>query len=365
MNLKCIDELNREFQTEEIINSQIKDGESFDLTGLLIITQPEEPIKLKSLDELNTEFQTDTIPSRQVKKKYESFDLDLIKPIELISPKELMMKHLEPIDPENPLVIDNDPLKMPKTEEPEEAKKTEPDIDIREISIRQPEKSEGAKKSRKSKKNKKKQRGILSLISDLLFYLAICTVLLAVLTSVPGNGNGAPRMFMGYSYFTVLTPSMQNEIPKGSFILVKETKSQDLNIGDNITFMKDANNSVTHKIVDIYENYENSGARGFQTKGVNNLNPDKNIVYEANVIGKVILVLPAVGAAISYIRANIYIVFIFFGLCILLSFLLRGLFANISKSSESSESSDISDIDKIDKIDKFERNKIKESPERI
>jgi signal peptidase I len=114
-------------------------------------------------------------------------------------------------------------------------------------------------------KSNKKRRGIFSVISDILFYIAIFTVVVVILIS--GEQGGKPRMYMGYSYFTVLTGSMQQELPKGSLILVKQTDPKELNVGDNITFIKDAATSVTHKIIDIYDNYDNSGMRGFKTKG--------------------------------------------------------------------------------------------------
>jgi signal peptidase len=177
----------------------------------------------------------------------------------------------------------------------------------------------------------KKNHALFAAISDILFYLAIFTVMLSILIS--GENEGEPRMFMGYSYFTVLTFSMQDEIPQGSFILVRRKEAGELKTGDNITYMRDVNTAVTHKIIDIYDNYENSGAKGFQTKGVNNVNPDKDIVYESNVVGKVVFVLPGAGAAMSYLRENIYIAFIGFGLFIVLSFLIRRLFVmkNIKK----------------------------------
>jgi len=187
------------------------------------------------------------------------------------------------------------------------------------------EQHETDNKSVNPPKKQKKQKKIFVLISDLIFYFAIAAVMFSVLASGPNGGE--PRVFMGYSYFTVLTGSMQDEIPKGSFILVHSTDPQKLKVGDNITFMLNANTTVTHKIINIYENYENSGARGFQTKGVNNSSPDKDIVFEANVVGKVIFSVPMVGAIISSLKNNIFVVFIMFGLCIALSFFLRILFA--------------------------------------
>ena len=160
----------------------------------------------------------------------------------------------------------------------------------------------------------------------MLFYTAIFTVLLAVVLSEP---KGAlPKMFMGYSVFVVLTSSMQGEISEGSLILVKQTDPQELKTGDNITFIKNETKTVTHKITDIYENYENSGSRGFQTKGVNNATnpkPDKDIVLASKVAGKVIFVLPGAGAAINNLKGNITVLFIIFGACVLMSFVIRGL----------------------------------------
>ena len=170
------------------------------------------------------------------------------------------------------------------------------------------------------KKNKK--RTVIMTAADILFYMAILVTFFTVLTS--GSESGKPKSVFGYTYFTVLSNSMMEEIPKGSFVLVKQTDPRELEAGDNITFLRDRYDTVTHKIIDIYENYDNSGARGFRTKGTHNANPDSDIVYEANVIGKVVLVLPGVGAAVAGLGANLHIVFIMFSLCVVLSFSIRG-----------------------------------------
>ena len=260
-------------------------------------------MKLKSLNEINQEFYTDWMTNRQ---ETENSAVDTTEPITIkIDPPEVSFN--------------------------------EPDLDelyIRALNrLNDTNKISQNKEKQEIKKEKKKRRNIFAVISDVLFYLAIFTILIVILTS--GQKDGAPKMFMGLAYFTVVSPSMQEEIPKGSLIFVKQTDPRELNIGDNITFMKDANTTVTHKITDIYDNYLDSGVRGFQTKGVNNVDPDKEIVHEESIVGKVIIILPGVGAAIAALRANIYIVFIIFGLCIALSFLLRALFANPDKSKKS------------------------------
>ena len=185
-------------------------------------------------------------------------------------------------------------------------------------------------KLKKSSKLTKRRKSVLGVISDILFYLVLLAIIVTILTCGQKN-DGSSRTFMGYSYFTVLTTSMQSELPKGSFILVKYAEPYELEIGDNITFMRDASTSITHKIIGIYENYDNSGMRGFQTKGVNNPNPDKDIVFGENIIGKVIFTLPNAGTTISYLAENIYIVYIILGLLVIFSILIRGILTKPAK----------------------------------
>ena|GEM_PF-5209383 len=240
----------------------------------------------------------------------------------LFEPAKMPVKHesIEPVELIEPIVIDTEPpvfgelAKFFKTDDDNNRSAKTEFTDLRKIFEQKPDQP----------KKTKKKKGLLGIISDILFYSAIITILFSILTS--GPKDGAPKTIMGFSYFTVLTSSMQDEIPRGSFILVDHTDPRELKIGDDITYMRDAETSITHKIINIYENYDNSGERGFQTKGVNNADPDKDIVYEANVVGKVVFHVPAVGAIIESLKENIYIVFIIFGLFIGFSFLIRLLF---------------------------------------
>ena len=210
---------------------------------------------------------------------------------------------------------------------PEKSAKLEPITPI----VIEVDRKNGIKQETK-KETKGKSSGVFAFISNVIFYLAIVLIMLTVLTS--GTDAGVPKTIFGYSYFTVVSNSMQDEIPKGSFILVKNIEPQNLKIGDTITYMRDRNTSVTHKVADIYENYNNSGSRGFQTKGVNNANPDADVVHGSTIVGKVVFVLPAVGEFMSYLAANVYIVFIIFGLCVIISFCLRGLLVKPKKEKQ-------------------------------
>ena len=147
-------------------------------------------------------------------------------------------------------------------------------------------------------------------VTDTLFYLTLLLIIIAVIAS--GIEDARPKPFFGYTFFITATGSMADEIPKGSLIMVKTADTQDLKTGDNITFMRDDYAKMTHKIIDIRHNYDNSGRTGFQTQGVNNMFPDINIVNEEDVIGKVKYVIPKAGAFASFVAKNIYIVFLVF-----------------------------------------------------
>ena len=115
-------------------------------------------------------------------------------------------------EPITPLVIE---VALPGTMKP-------PGIDGRK-----PEDAGIYEKHPKQKRQKKK-RGLFTAISDMLFSLAIIMILFVVL--IPGSEGGTPKTILDYSYFTVLTPSMQDEIPQGSFILVKKADPAEFSI---------------------------------------------------------------------------------------------------------------------------------------
>jgi len=154
------------------------------------------------------------------------------------------------------------------------------------------------------KKRKEKAKSRRSFLTGFLFYFSMIMVVVIAYQFGSIQG-GPPRDVLGFSAMTVLTGSMQKEIPKGSLVVTRQVDPSTLQVGDNITYMRDPETSVTHQIVGIYENYDNSGIRGFQTQGVNNLAPDKDIVKASNVVGKVIFHSKSMGDFINYIKKNI------------------------------------------------------------
>lgn len=150
-----------------------------------------------------------------------------------------------------------------------------------------------------------------ALIKNILFYgLMLLLVLFAMFANLSGS-NG--RKLGPLAYNTVLTSSMKDVYPPGSLILswelgVDETVATGLENGTDIVFVRENGTVVVHRVIEVTENYEDSGQRGFNTQGVNNAAPDSWVTYEGNVIGKVVFSVPYLGAILSFIGENVVLV---------------------------------------------------------
>jgi len=152
------------------------------------------------------------------------------------------------------------------------------------------------------------RRRVAHSVFSLAFYLVL--IVLVVGAQSLFGGNAGPRVLFNYTALNVLTDSMQREIPQNSLVIVHRVDPNTIQVGDNVTYMSNQKVSVTHKVVGIIENFEDTGQRGFQTKGVENRSPDRKIVYAVNVVGKVVYHVPAVGAAIAWANGNILLLLI-------------------------------------------------------
>lgn len=158
--------------------------------------------------------------------------------------------------------------------------------------------------------------------ADIIFFGALIALVLAVLL-VKIGGNGAPISVFGLSVHNVLTSSMQDEIPKDSLVLTQQVDAASLQIGDDITYMRDEKTTVTHRIIGIIENYEGTGKRAFETKGIMNKEKDRLPVLAANVVGKVIFHNHALGVVMIFFNQYWYFVLLFVFLFIGLFFAMK------------------------------------------
>lgn len=154
-----------------------------------------------------------------------------------------------------------------------------------------------------SRREKRKKTKVKKWLGEIGFYgVLICLFFTLIL--VLGNGEGAPKSFAGFSAFTVLTGSMQDEIPQGSLVITKYTDPALLEVGDDITYMSGPTSTITHRIIAITEDFQETGQRAFKTQGIMNEAPDEALVPGANIVGKVIYHNLKLGQLASLIRRN-------------------------------------------------------------
>ena len=119
--------------------------------------------------------------------------------------------------------------------------------------------------------------------------LGLVVVGAAALVVVPKATGSVP--------LTVLTGSMSPTFDPGSVVVVRPVPTDELQIGDAITFQERSGEAtvVTHRIISIA--FAADGTRRFVTQGDANGAADPEPVQEAQVRGKVWYSVPLVGYA--------------------------------------------------------------------
>jgi len=129
-----------------------------------------------------------------------------------------------------------------------------------------------------------------SIVKSTIFYGVL--VIAVVLAFLNRSGDNSGQSFGPFAYNTVLTSSMKSVYPKGSLVTSwavrpGEPLQSGLDKGNDIVLIREDGMVIVHRIIEIMDNYEDSGQRGFRTQGVDNPTQDDWVTYEGNVIGRV------------------------------------------------------------------------------
>lgn len=135
-----------------------------------------------------------------------------------------------------------------------------------------------------------------------MFGLIICLSLFVLTMRFLGE---TPSVF-GYSFYYVLTESMEPEIMAGDMILCKTTDYEDLQVGDVITYTGETGELrgkiITHKIVEIKDDV-------FTTQGVANDIPDPPI-RSSQILSRYVTTIPFAGKLFSVINSKYGFIFL-------------------------------------------------------
>lgn len=142
--------------------------------------------------------------------------------------------------------------------------------------------------------------------------VSLLTLVVALLLAAPG--------LLGWKQMSVLTGSMEPEIPVGSMVYVEPVEPESLAEGDVVTFVQADGDTVTHRVV------KNRTVEGtLVTKGDANEEEDMDPVPYERVVGKVGLTLPNAGEVLGYISSDVGKVYMLaFGACGVMLVILGG-----------------------------------------
>jgi signal peptidase I len=114
-----------------------------------------------------------------------------------------------------------------------------------------------------------------------VMFIFLLTMIIIVMSSRASGGE--PELF-GYQLKTVLSGSMEPTFKTGSLILVEKLENPtNLKKDDVITFQQDETNVVTHRIIEVLQQGDNTF---YRTQGDNNQDADTNPVLSQNIVAK-------------------------------------------------------------------------------
>ncbi len=133
-----------------------------------------------------------------------------------------------------------------------------------------------------SERNKK----ILNTLLSALWWAFLAVLVLLMVQIIGAKAEGRVPKIFGYSVMQIITGSMEDTIPTGSYILVKEIPADEVKKDDIISFYSDDIKIYgmpnTHRVVDIKETEE---GLEFVTRGDANSANDRVSAKSDKLIG--------------------------------------------------------------------------------
>nr|WP_232353932.1 signal peptidase I [[Bacillus] enclensis] len=144
---------------------------------------------------------------------------------------------------------------------------------------------------------------VLKITSSLITTVLFLVLLFMIFVVISSKASGGEPQFLGYQLKTVLSGSMEPTFKTGSIIAVKPVEDPaSLKKGDVVTYLQQDNTIVTHRIMKVIKNGENTM---FQTKGDNNNDMDTQPVIAQNVVAKYTgFTIPFLGYFIDFAKSS-------------------------------------------------------------
>lgn len=140
--------------------------------------------------------------------------------------------------------------------------------------------------------NKTKILKILSYIGIAIITIIAISIIYYILTTrifKRFNVNYKPL----FTFHTIVSNSMEPKLNIYDVVVdIRVSENTKLKEGDIITFVKGNSNTITHRIVKVYET---ENGTYYKTKGDNNTTEDDDLISKNDIIGKYLFKIPIVG----------------------------------------------------------------------
>lgn len=160
-------------------------------------------------------------------------------------------------------------------------------------------------------KNIKRNQKIKKILIIILYILLIPTILFSIFLMFVelGNSDEVPSFF-DMDIYIVVSESMAPKINVNDIVLVKKGYTNDqYKVGNIITYVRVDGEIITHRIEEITKV---GLLKAYVTKGDNNEEPDDFVVNYDQIIGRVVCVMPKLGAIVNLLKNKL-----FFTMCII------------------------------------------------
>ena len=136
--------------------------------------------------------------------------------------------------------------------------------------------------------NKLKDNKIFKILKNIFNVCLVVFIILFVLIVLLQRVTDNKMSFFNYRMFTVISGSMEPKYVIGDVLIAKETKPENIKVGDTISYLGKVGHFqgkvITHEVVDIEK--DENGKYLFHAKGLANIVEDP-IVHEDQLFGVV------------------------------------------------------------------------------
>lgn len=199
---------------------------------------------------------------------------------------------------------------------------------------------------------KKKLFTVIKRTAAVLWWCATIAVAILIIGIIGAKLRGEVPRFFGLSVVNIVSGSMEDTIPEGTYILLHKTDPEKIEVDDVICFYSDdpaiKGYPNTHRVLEIV-----NGENGleFVTQGDANPQPDPVTAKADKLIGKHIANLNGMTRFVASLEGNGMLVFMAIMACLCMVFMVTPMFLKSSEQKQEQEAQGENDPPRVDPPD--------------